>query len=291
MAEDNWIGGDFTGLQHMGSTLTGATKELEGVVKPLSSGADSLVHDAGWQGDAATSFRDAWTTDAMTAGGFSDLVGSVGSILTSLGTELSQLNDALHSASATAKGLGVPVNPDGTPGTMVTASPPDAAAQKATEALSDYGTVYASIKHQAQQARLQAAQALISLHDELDPSEPLANADKAVIGIVLRDLYASKDDHKSVLAEAANEEVDKARKARSAAKAALATERASFAAEGKWLPKNLSSYTEYRSSVSEYVKAQQALGAIEDSRNAFSRLVNFKAGDIEAMSKALSDFK
>jgi uncharacterized protein YukE len=292
LAAENWIGGDFTGLQHMGSTLSGATTQMESVVKALDSGAGSLVSDAGWQGAAASSFRDAWTKDSVTAGGLSELVGSVAAILSSLGSTLSELNDALYSAYETARGQGVSVGPNGAPLPMLTGGgTPTAEEHKTIEANNDYTAVHKAITFKAQQARVQAAEALKQLHDEVDPEKPLGNADKASIGVLLRDLYASDDDRKSAAAEKANEEVSKARKARDAAKSALDADKAALADEGKAVPAELSTYKAYRSAVSEFVKSEQAASAIEDSRNAFSKLINFKAGDIEALSKAIEGFK
>lgn len=131
----------------MGATLTGAVEALESVVAPLNSGVDSLVSAAGWQGDAAVSFRKAWTTDSITAGGFSDLVGSVGKTLSSLGDALSSLNDALYNAAQTAKSKGLELGPHGEPLTTV------ANATRGT-ALDEYTQVYDA------NARLQAAGAL-----------------------------------------------------------------------------------------------------------------------------------
>ena len=288
---ENWIGGDFTGLQSMGHTLAGAVTALEGVVKPLDSGADSLVHDAGWQGDAATAFRAAWTKDSLTAGGFSELVGAVGSVLTTLGDNLSALNEALHSAADTARAKTVPLGANGIPATDVPGAPPITLSPAVAQDLADYSTVYRSILHEAQQARVEAATALQGLYDELDPEKPLAAADKFTLGILLRDIFATRDDYKSAQAEKANKEVDAAKAKRAAARSALASERAALAADGKNLPADLTSYTDYRASVSDVVKSERALAAIEDSRNAFSKVVNFKPGDINGLSEAISKCK
>ena len=289
---DNWIGGDFTGLLHMGSTLSGAVEELEGVVKPLSSGADGLVGAAGWQGEASESFRAAWTEDATTAGGLADLIGAVGKTLTDLGTTLSTLNDALYNASQTAAQNGIKVGADGSPpASIVVNNPPTAADTKATTALTEYVQVYKAIKLRAQQARVNAATALQGYYGDIDPEKGLKPADDFAIGIFLRDLYASRDDRKSALAEAADKKVDAARAAKQDANKALANERAALAEQGKGVSTDLSKYKDYRSAVSDYVKSEQALADIEDSRNAFSKLVNFKTGDIEALSKVLSKFK
>ena len=274
---DNWIGGDFAGLQSMGTALAGAVAQLEGVVGPLTSGADNLVHDAGWQGDAATAFRAAWTKDALTAGGFSELVGAVGTILTTLGTDLANLNEALHSAADLARAKAVPLGPRGVPATDIPGRD-----------ISDYSTTYGSILRDAQQARIEAATALQSLYDELDPEKPLATADKATLGIFLRDIFAITDDAKRTQAEKANREVNAARENRAAARSALDSERSALADDGRDLSPALNSYKNYRASVSALVQSERTLGAIEDSRDSFSKVVNFKTGDIDALSEAIS---
>lgn len=260
---DSRIGGDFAGLQAMGTALTGAVTQLEGVVRPLTSGADNLVHDAGWQGDAATAFRAAWTKDSLTAGGFSELVGAVGTILTTLGTDLANLNEALHSAADMAGAKALPGGDR-----------------------SSYSAACESIMQEAQRARIEAATALQSLYDELDPEKPLATADKIGLGIFLRDVLAIADDSKRAQAEKANRAVDAARAERTAARSALDSERSALA--GRKLPTTLDSYKSYRASVSALVRSERMLGTIEDSRDSFSKFVNFKTGDIDALSNAIS---
>ena len=288
---DNWVGGDYVGLENMGHILTGAVTALEEVVKPLDRGVDALVNAAGWQGDSASAFRAAWTTDSLTAGGFAELVGAVGNVLTTLGSNLATLNEALHSAADTARGKGVPLGQDGMPAQLVPGAPPVATSPDTAQALGDYATVHKSLQLEVARAKTDAAQALQELYDELDPEKPLAPADKFTVGIFLRDLYATRDDYKSAQAEKADKEVEAARESRTQARTALDSEREALAAEGKQPPTDLSSYKDYRASVSELVKSEQSLATIEESRKSFSRVVNFKAGDIEGLSKAISDCK
>lgn len=282
---DSWIGGDFAGLQHMGMTLTNAVPSLEGVVKPLNSGAESLVGDSGWQGDAATSFRGKWTTDAMTAGAYSDLVGAVGKTLGSLGDSLAALNSALYNAAHTAKSKGIQLGPQGEPLCMATG---DQAAEN------EYTQVYNTIMAHAQQARVEAAQALQGYMAEISPDasdESMLNSDKVTVGIFLRDLYASRDDRKSQLAEKAEQEVKDAEAKKAAAKTVLRQEVKDIGVRMQGVRSDLDSFKDYKAAAADLRQSETKLADALDSRNAFSKLVNFKAGDIAGLSEALSKFK
>ncbi|MBF9067540.1 WXG100 family type VII secretion target [Streptacidiphilus fuscans] len=281
---NNWIGGDFAGLQHMGATLTGAVEPLQTVIASLDSGVDSLVSAAGWQGDAATQFRKAWTTDSITAGGYSDLVGSVGKTLSSLGDSLSSLNDALYNAAQTAKSKGLQVGPHGEPLTTV------ANASDGT-ALNEYTQVYEAITLQAENARVQAATALQGFYAGIDPDQPMQASDKMTVAAFLRDLYATSDDRKSAAADKANEELEEAERSRDAARAALKTEVASLGKKMEGVRTDLSSFKDYKSAVADFKASETELNAALDSRNAFSKLVNFKTGDLDGLSELLSKFK
>lgn len=163
---DSWVGGDIAGLGAMGTAYTGAKKSLEGVVKPLGGQADKLVDDAGWQGEAAESFREAWTADSMAAGALAELVGAVGKVLTDLSTRLSTAETGLQNAEDVAVQAGVPMGPAGAPGELMTNNPPNPEESKAIKALDDYAGVRATALHEAQQARLDAADALTTLYGE-----------------------------------------------------------------------------------------------------------------------------
>ncbi len=89
---DSLVGGDLAGLHHMVSTMQAAPEEMRGVVAALSSGVDSLVGHAGWNGAAADNFRKAWSSDSISAGALSQVVSGVGGTIDTLVTALDALN-------------------------------------------------------------------------------------------------------------------------------------------------------------------------------------------------------
>ncbi|MEY9935930.1 hypothetical protein [Streptacidiphilus sp. MAP5-3] len=54
---------------------------------------------------------------------------------------------------------------------------------------------------------------------------------------------------------------------------------------------DLSSFKDYKSAVTDFKASETKLAAALDSRNAFSKLVNFKTGDLDGLSELLSKFK
>jgi uncharacterized protein YukE len=278
MAE-SWIGGDISGIQAMGTTLTGAKEDLDGVVKPLSGKVDSLVGDAGWQGDSAEEFRGKWSEDAITAGGLADLVGSVGSVLTELGGQLAAAESALYNAADAAKGKGVAVGPRGEPLQIVTNNPPSPKEQQAITELNSYGEVYKQITYTAQQARVQAAEQLKQLFDDIDPNGPMKTGDKATVAAFLRDLYATKDDRHTALAEKAQSKLDSASKGTQDAWDKLNAERQSLKAAGKDIPKDLPEDAAYRTSIQQVKALSGELDAAEAKRGIFDKTLNYKLAD------------
>ncbi|MFD0512880.1 WXG100 family type VII secretion target [Streptomyces aureus] len=161
---DSWVGGDIGGLRTMAETYRNAKKALEGVVHPLGGAVDSLVDDAGWKGEAAESFRAAWSEDALTAGAFAGLVHDAGDILGTLVDALSACDTALKNAEHIATHKGVPMGDKGVPQAFVTADPPSADDQKTISAATEYDTVRKEVLHTAQHARLVAADRLRGLY-------------------------------------------------------------------------------------------------------------------------------
>ncbi|MFC1406706.1 MULTISPECIES: WXG100 family type VII secretion target [Streptacidiphilus] len=276
---ESWIGGDISGIQAMGTTLTGAREDLDGVVKPLSGKVDSLVGDAGWQGDSAEEFRGKWSEDAITAGGLADLIGSVGSVLTELGGQLAAAESALYNAADAARGKGVAVGPRGEPLEMVTANPPSPKERQAITELNSYGEVYRQITYTAQQARVQAAEQLKRLFDDIDPNSPMKTADKATASAFLRDLYAAKDDRGTAQAEEARSKLDSASKGTQDAWARLNSERQALKAAGKDIPHDLPEDAAYHASIKQVKALNSELEAAEANRGTFDRTLNYKLAD------------
>lgn len=157
---DSWVGGDIGGLRTMAETYKNARKKLEDVVHPLSSAVEELVGDANWKGEAAETFRAAWSEDALTAGAFAGLVHDAGDILDTLVGALSACETALQNAEHIAVKKGVPMGAQGAPLQFVTSDPPSADEQRTISAFGEYDKVRTEILHTAQHARLVAADKL-----------------------------------------------------------------------------------------------------------------------------------
>ncbi|MFE7116724.1 hypothetical protein ACFU99_15045 [Streptomyces sp. NPDC057654] len=278
---DSWVGGDISGLTAMGTALKGAKKELNGVVRPLSRGVEGLVHDAGWKGDAAKSFRAQWSVDAITAGGFADLVEAVGETLADLATALSTANSALQNAADVATRKGVPVGPKGVPGTLMTNNPPSAEEKTAMGDLDDYATLYKKLMHEAQRARIDAAKRLDKLYASIDPDEPMAKGDKIVVGDYLRGLWTAKTDGERALHLDAAKELPEARREHDAALKALEGEEAKFKTAEKNLPKTFKLHGEWRAASDRLDSLERSLARAENgsAHLPYDRQLNYKLAD------------
>ncbi|WP_329174498.1 WXG100 family type VII secretion target [Streptomyces sp. NBC_01477] len=278
---DSWIGADLGGLHTMGTTLTGAKELLEGVVKPLGEGVETLVSDAGWKGDAAEEFRARWSEDSIAAGGFAELVKATGEALTTLAHALTGANSALQNAADVAAGKGVPLGPNGAPGTMMTADPPSAADQKAIGDLNEYAGVHNEIMHKAQAARIACAKTLNALYDSLDPDTSMGKGDKIVVADYLRALWTSKADDERKLGLDAGKKLDEAEKKHEAALKAMKDEEAKFRTAEADLPKAFRLKGEYQR-LGTQIDALDA--EVAASRNGsdflpFDRVLNYKLAD------------
>jgi uncharacterized protein YukE len=251
---DSWVGGDIAGLGAMGTAYTGAEKSLEGVVKPLGGQADKLVDDAGWKGEAAESFRGAWTADSMAAGALAELVGAVGKVLTDLSNRLSTAETGLQNAEDVAARAGVPMGPKGVPGELMTNNPPNAEESKAIKALDDYAGVRAKALHEAQQARLDAADALTKLYGEAtgaDGGHSATQGEDVTIGDYLRALYAYDSERTRAKGHDAATKLDDAQHEADRAKKELRAERKAYQKAGRALPKDLPAKGAYRDALAK----------------------------------------
>ena len=234
---DSWVGGDIGGLRTMGETYKNAKKKLEGVIHPLSTAVEDLVGDTSWKGEAAETFRGAWSEDALTAGAFAMLVHEAGDILDKLAGHLSTCETALQNAEDVAARKGVPMGDKGVPQEFVTANPPSAADQKAISALGEYNTARKEVLHTAQHARLDAADKLRGLYAQA--TGKVSPGDKITIADYLRGLYSYDAEDARAGGKKAREKLDDAKDEARAAKKDLKAERRAFQKAGRALPKDL----------------------------------------------------
>ncbi|MFD9823530.1 WXG100 family type VII secretion target [Streptomyces violascens] len=280
---DSWVGGDIGGLRTMGEAYKKAKTDLESIVKPLSTSVDALAKDTGWQGESAESFRAKWTEDSMTAGGLAELVFAAGQILTDLANHLGQAEAALQNAEDVAVRAGVPMHPRGVPGELATNTPENQsdAEKKAVKALSDYGTVRNEILHTAQQARLDAAEALQKLYAD-DTSAAVSPGDKITVADYLRGLYAYDSERTRVKGHDAAKALDDAKKEANDARTDLRAERKAWQKEGKTLPKDAEARVAYKDALSKLdsLETDIARGEHGSSKLPYDHVLNTKIADV-----------
>ncbi|KOU37967.1 WXG100 family type VII secretion target [Streptomyces sp. WM6378] len=279
---DSWVGGDIGGLRAMGEAYKKAKTDLESIVKPLSTSVDALAKDTGWQGESAESFRAKWTEDSMTAGGLAELVFAAGQILTDLADHLGKAEAALQNAEDVAVRAGVPMQPKGVPGELMTSTDHQSDAEKkALNALSDYCTVRGEILHTAQQARLDAAEALQKLYAD-DTSAAVSPGDKITVADYLRGLYAYDSERTRVKGHDAADALDDAKKQADDAKKDLRAERKAWQRDGKTLPKDAEARVAYKDALSKLdsLETDIARGEAGSSKLPYDHVLNTKIADV-----------
>ncbi|MFI1165208.1 WXG100 family type VII secretion target [Streptomyces sp. NPDC020801] len=276
---DSWVGGDIGGLRTMAETYKDAKKKLDDVVHPLGRAVDTLVDDAGWKGDAAETFRGAWTEDALTAGAFAQLVHGAGDILGKLVDALSACETALQNAEHTATRKGVPMGDKGVPLQMVTANPPSANDQKTISAMSEYDKVRQEILHTAQHARLVAADKLRGLYAQV--TAPVSPGDKITVADALRGLYAADAEDTRAAGKRARMLIDDAKAEEQVAKKDLRAERKAYQKAGRALPKDLPAKSAYRDAVARVEALEEDIASAErgSSELPYDRALNVKLAD------------
>ncbi|MFD9396313.1 WXG100 family type VII secretion target [Streptomyces sp. NPDC060000] len=276
---DSWVGGDIGGLRTMADTYKNAKQKLEEVVHPLGQAVEGLVGDTSWKGEAAETFRAAWSEDALAAGAFASLVHSAGDILDTLAGALSACETALQNAEHVAAGKGVPMGDKGLPLEILTADPPSADDQKTIAALGEYGKVREEILHTAQHARLVAADGLRGLYAQV--TAPVSTGDKITIADALRGLYAYDAEDARAGGKEARNLIDGAQAEERAAKKALRAERKAFQKAGRALPHDLPAKGAYRDAVTQVDSLEDAIARADHGSTAlpYDRALNVKLAD------------
>ncbi|MEV3856500.1 hypothetical protein AB0J38_19510 [Streptomyces sp. NPDC050095] len=276
---DSWVGGDIGGLRTMADTYKGAKKPLEEAVRPVSTAVETLVGDTGWTGEAAESFRGAWSEDALTAGAFATLVSSAGTILDTLVGQLSTCETALQNAEHVATRKGVPMGDKGVPRQFVTGNPPSADEQKTISAFGEYDKVRQEILHTAQHARLVAADALRGLYEQV--AAPVSKGDKITLADALRGLYAYDAEDARAGGKEARKHLDDAKDEARAAKKELKAERRAYQKAGKALPKDLPAKGAYAEATMKVDSLEEAIARADNgsTKLPYDRALNVKLGD------------
>jgi uncharacterized protein YukE len=136
------IGGDIAGLNGVAGDLAGVAPQLTTVMTTLSKQVDSLVSAAGWNGNAADSFRGAWEQDGAASDELAQAVKLSATAIGKLADQLGSAQRQLDAAVASAKAAGLPITSTGLPagtysGAQLTAAQTFAAAVKAAQAAAD----------------------------------------------------------------------------------------------------------------------------------------------------------
>ncbi|MFF3659590.1 WXG100 family type VII secretion target [Streptomyces olivochromogenes] len=283
---DSWVGGDIGGLRTMAETYKNAKKKLEDVVHPLSSAVEELVGDANWKGEAAETFRAAWSEDALTAGAFAGLVHDAGDILDTLVGALSACETALQNAEHIAVKKGVPMGARGAPLQFVTSDPPSADEQRTISAFGEYDEVRTEILHTAQHARLVAADKLRGLYAQVTAA--VSPGDKITLADYLRGLYAYDAEDARVGGAKARTELDDAKAEEQAAKKELRAERKAFQKAGRALPKDLPAKSAYRDAMTKVDSLEEDIARADhgSTRLPYDRALNVKLTDAAAALRA-----
>ncbi|HEX3779015.1 MAG TPA: hypothetical protein VHX38_05070 [Pseudonocardiaceae bacterium] len=289
MASQSWVGGDIAGLTTMGTTLSPAPADVKAVVGALSAKVDSVVNDAGWQGDAADSFRKKWSADAITAGGLADVTGQVGSIISDLAAKLQQVENALHDAAGEAAKQGVPIGANGT-------VPPTELGSAALAAAKTYAQEYTAALQMAQGYRLNAASSLSDLYGQVGPDsgDSESKPDQWVtIGDYLRGLYTvPNESNRRILKKISDTDIQNAENTMKQARKDLKAAKAVYQAKGLKLPSSSDASVAHSKSLTELDDLKTSLASAQagDGELPLNKFLNTKLGDIATEIPVLSRF-
>jgi uncharacterized protein YukE len=281
----NWVGGDIHGLAAFSGTLYGYVPEMEDVVTALNKKVGQVVTDAGWQGSAAQAFTGNWEKVSAEVNAVGLVVIEAGSIVDQLAADLAKIENSLENAAGQAAAHGVQVGADG--------QPPDVCyADKAQEDWRlGYGSFYQQCKAAAENARIQAAGALLQLSHAIMPGNPgQAGGDSADVGTrvgegntiadLLADLLASKTAYANRVAGKVAEATAKLNKAQDAWQAAQAAARQ---ADGRFgvMPDDVKAAL--KDAKSELASVDGSLTRAESGENAISKLFGTRLGDLPGL--------
>jgi uncharacterized protein YukE len=275
VSAESWIGGDIAGLQHMGASLSAAPADMKGVISSLGAKVEDLVGDAGWKGDAAESFLKRWSADAITAGGLSEAVAQVGTIIGDLATKLQQVDNVLYGAAHTAQQHGVPIGPDGRVQPMITS--PDATVDQAAR---QYAQEYDEAMNLAKGFRLDAASRLSEIYDQISAGDgsPTAPDQWVTLSNYIRALYTIVDTK----IQSAEATMRQARKD-------LRAEKAAYRAKGLNVPDTNPAKIAHSDAVQQFDDLKAALARAEAGEGdlPLSKALNTQLSDIAREIPAL----
>ncbi|HET9897941.1 MAG TPA: WXG100 family type VII secretion target [Streptosporangiaceae bacterium] len=288
----NWVGGDIHGLGAFASTLYRYVPDMEDVVTALNKKVGQIVTDAGWRGTAAQAFTGNWEQISAEINAIGLVVIETGSVVDQLAADLSRIENALERAAAMAQAHGVQIGADGQP-------PQVCYADKTREDWRvGYASFYQRCKADAEDARVQAAGALVKLGHAVTSGKPGKPGDAGgdpggagtkvvegnTIGDLLADLLAAKTTYTNQVADKVAEATGKLTKAQ---KEWLAAQAAARQANGRFgvMPDDVKGTL--KDVKTELASVEDALTKAQGGENAISKLFGTRLDDLPGLGKVV----
>jgi len=283
----NWVGGDIHGLAAFAGTLYGYVPAMEDVVTALDKKVGQIVTDASWQGRAAQAFTGNWEKVSAQVNAIGLVVIGTGSIVDQLAANLAAIENALESAAGQAAAHGVQVGADG--------RPPGVCYSNTTQEdwRLGYGTFYQRCMADANDARVQAAGALVKLTSTITSGRAgtadggsvdtgVAVGEGNTIADLFADLLATPTSYSIRVADKLAEAKASLIKAWTAYKAAQEAAREANGRYGK-MPADVKAGL--KDAKGELASVDAELTKAQSGENAISKLFATRAQDLPGLSK------
>jgi uncharacterized protein YukE len=283
-----WVGGDIHGLAAFAGTLYGYVPEMEDVVTALNKKVSRIVTDSGWQGKAASAFTSNWELISAQVNAVGLVVIQTGSIVDQLAQDLSKIENALENAAGQAAAHGVQIGGNGQPPTVCYTS------KTQEDWRLGYDSFYQQAKAGAENARVQAAGALLKISHAItsskpaksgggDPSQvPAQVGEGNTIADLLADLLAVPTGYANTVRALVEDATTRLTKAQSAWFKAQAAARQ---ANGRWGNMSDDVKAALKDAKSELVSAQADLTKAESGENAFTKVLGTRLEDLPGLSR------
>ncbi len=282
----NWVGGDIHGLAAFAGTLYGYVPEMEAVVTALNRKVSQIVTDAGWQGTAAQAFTGNWENVSAEINAVGLVVIETGSVVDQLAANLSKIENALESAASQAGAHGVQIGADGQP-------PAVCYGNKTQEDWRlGYDSFYRQCKAAAENARVQAAGALVKMGHAITSGKPgkvggdsggvgTKVGEGGTLGDLLADLLAVKTTYAFQVADKMAEASAGLTKAQ---KTWLAAQAAARQADGRFGVMPDDPKTGLKDAKSELASVEGDLASARSEENAVSKLFGTRLANVPGLS-------
>jgi len=288
----DWVGGDIHGLAAFASTLYRYVPAMDDVVTALNKKVSQTVTDASWQGSAAQAFTGNWEQVSAQVNAIGLVVIGTGSIVDQLAANLAAIENALENAAAQAAAHGVQVSADG--------QPPGVCYGNATqeEWRVSYGTFYQQCLAEANDARVQAAGALVQLSRSITSGRAgtagggpgdvgVAVGEGNTIADLFADLLATPTAYSFKVADKVDEAEVTLIKARAAWEAA---QRAARQANGRYGNMPDEPKTARMAAKGELASVEAELTKAQGDENAISKLLGTRLQDLPGVTKLVGGF-